>query len=81
MVLWDPAIAFPNIPIDCISGYQYTINGSNLTTTFNTSFTLDKSFPRCEDNNVLSIRPIVMVGNSILNNVVLTGSTCERRSK
>ena len=73
-----PAKTFSNIPINCISGYQYSINDTNIATVFNPSFTLDCSFTdiqSCAANN-LTIRPIVMVGNSVLNNVVVTRHTC-----
>ena len=80
MVSWEPAKAFSNIPMDCISGYQYTINGTNIATVSNPSFTLDCSFTDVQSCafNTLTIRPIVIVGNSVLNNVVITGHTCNR---
>ena len=80
MVSWDPAKAFLNIPIDCISGYQYTINDTIIATVCNPSFTLDCSFTDVQScaANTLTIRPIVMAGNSVFNNVVVTGTTCER---
>ena len=80
MVSWEPAKSFSNIPIDCISGYQYAINDTIITTVFNPSFTLDCSFTDIQScaANTLTIRPIVIVGNSVLNNVVVTGPTCER---
>ena len=80
MVSWEPAKAFSNIPIDCISGYEYTINDTIITTVSTPSFTLDCSFTdvqSCAANN-LTIRPVVIVGNSVLNNVVVTGHTCNR---
>ena len=77
---WEPAKAFSSIPIDCISGYQYTINDTNIATVFNPFFTLDCSFTDVQscEANTLTIRPIVMAGNSVLNNVVVTGHTCNR---
>ena len=80
MVLWEPAKAFSNIPIDCISGYQYTINNTIIAIVFNPSFTLDCSFTDVQScaANTLTIRPIVMAGNSVLYNVVITGHTCNR---
>ena len=80
MVSWEPAKAFSNTPIDCISGYQYTINGIIIGNVSNPSFTLDCRFTDIQScaANILIIRPIVMAGNSVLNNVVVTGHTCNR---
>ena len=80
VVSWEPAKAFSNIPIDCISGYQYTINGTIIGTVSNPSFTLDCIFTDIHlcSANTLIIRSIVMVGNSVLNNVAVTGHTCNR---
>ena len=80
VVSWEPAKTFSNIPIDCISGYQYAINGIIMGTVSNPSLTLDCSFTDIQScaANILIIRPIVMVGNSVLNNVVVTGHTCNR---
>ena len=80
MVSWEPAIVFSSISMDCISGYQYTINGIIMGNVSNPSFTLDCSFTDIQScaANILIIRPIVMAGNSVLNNVVVTGHTCNR---
>ena len=77
---WEPAKVFSNIPKDCISGYQYTINDTIIGTVLNPSFTLDCSFTDVQSCavNTLTIRPIVMAGNSVLNNVAVTGHTCNR---
>ena len=78
VVSWEPAKTFSNISIDCISGYQYSINDTIIGTVLNPSFTLDCSFTDVQSCavNTLTIRPIVMAGNSVLNNVVVTGHTC-----
>ena len=80
VVLWEPAKAFSNIPIDCIPEYQYTINWTIIGTVSNPSFTLDCRFTDIHlcAANIFIIRPIVMVGNSVLNNVAVTGHTCNR---
>ena len=77
MVSWQPAKSFSNIPIDCISGYQYTINDTIIGTDFNPAFTLDCSHTDVQScaANTLTIRPIMMASNSVLNNVVETGRT------
>jgi len=79
-VAWNSTAAFSNVPTECISGYQYSINGANTTNVIMTTFTLDRSLTEelsC-GANILTIRPIVMVENSVLNNVVLAGSTCDQ---
>ena len=38
-------MAFPNVPIVCISAYQYSINGANITTMTMTSLTKDNYSP------------------------------------
>ena len=80
VVSWEPAIVFSSIPMNCISGYQYTINGTIIGTVSNPSFTLDCRFTDIHlcAANILIIRPIVMVSNSVLNNVAVTGHTCNR---
>ena len=80
VVSWEPAIVFSSIPIDCISGYQYTINETIMGSVSNSSFTQDCSFTDIQNcaANILTIGPIVMVGNSVLNNVVVTGHTCNK---
>ena len=77
---WEPVKAYSSIPLDCISGYQYTINGTIIGTVSNPSFILDSSFTDIQScaANTLIIRPIVMVGNSVVNNVEVTGPTCNR---
>jgi len=81
-VIWDPQSAFPNI-YSCIAGYQYSINGENLANVTENSIRLDSSFtdPDTCEMNVLTIQPIVAVGNSILNNAHLTGPTCNIGNK
>jgi len=81
IVSWDPTVAFPSIPTNCISRYQYSINGANVNNVTDTLFRLDSSFTDTQNcaTNVLTIRSIVTVNNSVLNNVVLKGSTCSSR--
>jgi len=64
----------------CISGYQYSVNGGNSSNVTESYFQLERSFtdPETCAMNVLTIQPVVAVGNSILNNVNLTGPTCDR---
>ena len=40
VVSWEPVIAYSSIPINCISGYQYTINGTIIGTVSNPSLQL-----------------------------------------
>jgi len=70
VVSWNPTVLFPNVPTECFSGYQYSINRANITNVTMTSFTLDCTLTdvlRCAAN-ALTIRPIVRVENSVLNN-------------
>jgi len=78
IVKWDPMLAFPSVH-SCILGYQYSINGMDITNVTGNSFRLGCLFTDSETcaMNVLTIRPIVAAGNSILNNVSLTGSACD----
>ena len=80
LVSLEPANAFQSIPTDCITGYQYTINWTIIGTVSNPLFKLDYSFSDIQScaANTLTIRPIVRVDSSILNNVVVTGHTCDR---
>ena len=80
VVSWEPAIVFSSIPIDCISGYQYTINETIIGNVSNSSFTLESSFTAIQSCtvNILTIRLIVMAGNSVLKDVVVTGHTCNK---
>ena len=80
VVSWEPAKAFSNTPFDCISGYQYTINGTIIGTVSGPLFTLDCRFTDIDlcAANILIIGLILMVGNSVLNNVAVTGHTCNR---
>ena len=77
-VSWNDADAFPNVLMECISGYQYTINGT-VTSTISI-FTLNSSFTDTQICSIttLTVSPIVRAGNSVLNNVVVTGDTCDR---
>jgi len=78
VVSWDPVVAFPIVPAKCISGYQYSINGASITSVTMTSFTLDCTLTdvlSCAAN-VLIIRPIVIVGNSVLHKVIVIASIC-----
>ena len=79
MVSWSDTDAFPIVPVECISGYQYSINGAKITTVSNPTFTLDSSFTDSQicSTTTLTISPIVRVDNSVLNNVVVTGDTCD----
>ena len=80
VVSWDPAMAFPTVPTQCISGYQYSINGANVTVVTMTSFTLDSYFShtqRC-GCNTLTIEPIVILGNLVLRNIEAIGTSCEK---
>jgi len=82
-VSWDPAVAFPDVPMECVSGYQYSIEGADTMSVTMASFPLDENFidtQSCSDanNRTLSIQPIVRVMDSILNNVNLTGTICYR---
>ena len=79
-VSWSNTLAFPNVPMVCISGYQYSINGTDTSTTPISMFDLNSSFI---DNQIcntttLTVRPIVKLDNSILYNVMVTGHTCDR---
>jgi len=78
-VTWDPMSAFPDI-YSCISGYQYSVNGENITNVTTNYFNISSSFT---DDDIcamiiLTIRPIVAAGKSILDNINLTGPTCTR---
>jgi len=77
-ISWDPRMTFPSIPTSCISKYQYSINGANVTTVNDPSFSIDSSFtdPQNCASNILTIQPVLMDNNSVLTNVILNGSIC-----
>jgi len=71
---------FPSIPTECISGYQYSINGTIIGNVTMTILTLGCSVTDVQScsANILTVRPIVRVENTVLNNVAVTASTCNR---
>ena len=79
-VSWNDTDAFPNVPMECISGYQYSINGTDTSSISISMFNLNSSFTDSQicNTTTLTISPILSVGNSVLNNVVVTGDTCDR---
>jgi len=83
VVKWDPETAFPNVD-NCITGYQYSINGGIITTltTGNYFFSINETLTdskKCNNNHLL-IQPIFLE-DYIPPNVNLSGSTCNRGNK
>jgi len=64
----------------CINGYEWSINGVYQAFVTGPSITLHCSLTALENcsDNVLTIRPRVMVGNTVLSRVIVNGTTCPR---
>ena len=80
MVIWCNQEVFPNIPLSCIVGYQYSINEGKHTTISTPSIILDKSITSSEtcQKTTFSLNPIVAVNNTVLRNLYLKGTTCNK---
>jgi len=73
VLTWPEHLFSPSIHQTCINGYAWSINNDVQGIGMNSSITLDNSLTEdCDMDNVVTIRPRVMLGNIVLTSVTLT---------
>ena len=77
-LFWSNDLAFPGIPGNCIIGYQLIVNNRHINNITCSIIQLESSITKttlCKRTNV-AIQPILLLGNTPLTEVLLTGSPC-----
>ena len=70
--------AFASIPSSCINGYEYSINGDVQGILTSNSMAISRSLTDSSNcsGNILTIRPRVILNDTVLRDVILNGTTC-----